>query len=182
MSQRCFTFIFAVFLLTFLFESATLASITTDSAITPAKGQTVIRSLVRIHTKSGDKTGENHKMTVVENRNVAVYGIQDGTALFTAVPFLYKELEVNSFDGGRATREDQGLGDLKVFLKQRLWRADYPGRTDRLAILGGMEFPTGDTSEEDSLGKLPKPVQLGSGSWDPFFGMVFTHQEHLYRI
>lgn len=159
-----------------------LATINTDTAITPAKGQTVIRSLVKIQTKSGDRTGENRKMLIVENRNVAVYGLLDGTAIFTAIPFLYKEQEVNDDSGGRAEFDDAGLGDIQFFMKQRLWRRDEPGKTQRVAILGGLEFPTGDTSERDPLGKLPKPVQLGSGSWDPFVGGVFTHQEQRFEF
>lgn len=170
-----------LFLTLFLIPKS-LASINTDSAITPAKGQTVIRSLVRFQTKSGDRTGENRKMFIVENRNIGVYGLQDGTTLFTTIPFLYKELEVNNASGGPSERRDAGLGDIRVFLKQRLWRKDRLGKTDRFALLGGLKFPTGDTDEKDGLGKLPKSLQLGSGSWDPFVGPVFTHQEHRYEF
>lgn len=172
------------FLLIFTFVSLRqgIASVNTDSAITPAKGQTVIRSLVRIQTKSGDRTGENRKMLVVENKNVVVYGLRDGTAIFTTVPLLHKELEVNNNSGGRTDRNDAGVGDIRVFIKQRLWRRDRLGETDRIALLGGVEFPTGDTDEKDGLGKLPKALQLGSGSWDPFVGGIFTHQEQRFEF
>lgn len=169
-------------ILTFVPLPESMASINTDSAITPAKGQTVIRSLVRIQTKSGDRTGENRKMLMVENKNVVVYGLRDGTSIFTAVPFLYKELEVNDDSGGRTNRNNEGLGDIRVLVKQRLWRRDQLGETNRVALLGGVEFPAGDTDEKDGLGKLPKSVQLGSGSWDPSVGAVFTHQEQRFEF
>jgi len=158
------------------------AAINTDTAITPAKGETIIRSLLRVQQNSGDVSGENKKRTVFLNKNVFIHGLTDATALFVTAPFVYKELEVNDLSGGRTDRTGEGLGDMRFFLKQRLWKKDAPGATTRVSILGGVETPTGESSETDELGKLPKSVQPGSGSWDPFSGVVFTHQEHRYEF
>ena len=43
-------------------------------------------------------------------------------------------------------------------------------------LLGRVQFPTGDDHEKDSQGKrLPRPLQLGSGSFDYSAGMVLTN-------
>ncbi|MBI4597029.1 MAG: transporter [Candidatus Omnitrophica bacterium] len=157
-------------------------AINTDTGLTPAEGQWIVRSQTVFKSKTDDRTGENRKLQIIANRNVLIYGLRDGTSLFTAIPFLYKAQEVNSSDGGRSEREDAGIGDVQVFVKQRLWRQDRLGRTNRLALIGGLELPTGDTSEANGLGKFPRPIQLGSGSWDPFMGAVATHQEQRYEL
>lgn len=165
-----------------VFAVQAFAAINTDTGLTPAKGQWLIRSQTTFKSKTDDRTGENRKLHVVLNRNVLVYGLRDGTALFGVVPFLYKAQEVNTPDGGRTDREDAGLGDIRLFVKRRVFRRDQPGATDRLALIGGLELPTGDTNKRDGLGKLPRPLQLGSGSWDPFVGAVATHQQQRYEL
>jgi len=56
------------------------------------------------------------------------------------------------------------------------YQDDAPGRTFRVAPFAGIEAPTGDDNETDSFGRLPASVQPGSGSWDPFGGIVATYQ------
>ncbi|MEX0827523.1 MAG: transporter, partial [Haliea sp.] len=46
----------------------------------------------------------------------------------------------------------------------------------------GLETPTGDDNESDSFGRLPASVQPGSGSWDPFGGVVLTYQTLDYQV
>jgi hypothetical protein len=162
--------------------STASGAINTDTGLTPAEGQWVVRSQMIFKSKTDDRTGENRKLEIITNRNVLIYGLRDGTSLFAAVPFVYKEQEVNSPDGGRSEREDAGIGDVRLFVKQRIWRRDRPGRTERLALLGGLELPTGDTSEANGLGKFPRPIQPGSGSWDPFVGVIATHQKQRYEL
>ncbi|RME61592.1 MAG: transporter, partial [Candidatus Dadabacteria bacterium] len=40
----------------------------------------------------------------------------------------------------------------------------------------GVELPTGEDNKKDKLGSLPKPLQLGSGSFDFINGVVWTTQ------
>ncbi len=47
----------------------------------------------------------------------------------------------------------------------------------RLAPFAGLKMPTGATGVADDLGQLPPALQLGSGSWDPFMGLIFTWQK-----
>jgi hypothetical protein len=54
---------------------------------------------------------------------------------------------------------------------------DRPQETIRMAPFVGLKMPTGATGIADDLGQLPPALQLGSGSWDPFGGLIFTWQK-----
>lgn len=157
------------------------AAINTDIALTPAKGQTILRTQYSRAHKGDDATDQNRSMTVHTVKQVAVYGFTDATAGFLVIPYLDKDLRTVS-GGQRTSREASGIGDLKLFLKQRLWRNDAPGATTRFALLGGLEVPTGEDDESDAQGRLPPAVRLGSGSWDPLAGIVFTRQTQWYEV
>jgi len=84
--------------------------------------------------------------------------------------------------GGRRTRADSGLGDVTFIARYTAYQDDHPGETLRLAPFVGLEAPTGDDDENDLLGRLPQPLQLGSGSWEPFKGVVGTWQTLNWQI
>lgn len=168
--------------LAFLFESGpALAAINTDIALAPAKGQTILRTQYSRTRKGDDPTDQNRSMTVDAVKQVVVHGITEATAGFLAVPYLDKDLRTAS-GGQRVSRQASGIGDLRLFLKQRLWRHDAPGATTRFALLGGLELPTGEHDASDGLGRLPPALRLGSGSVDPLAGVVFTRQTQWYEI
>lgn len=60
--------------------------------------------------------------------------------------------------------------------KYRIYTIDSPGATSRLSILGGLEIPTGRSGDSDSVGKLTRTFQTGSGSWDLILGAAFSNQ------
>ena len=157
------------------------AAINTDIALSPAKGQTILRTQYSRTRKGDDPTDQNRSMTVDAVRQVVVFGITEATAGFLAVPYLDKDLHIVS-GGQRVSREASGIGDLKLFLKQRLWRNDAPGATTRFAVLSGLELPIGEHDDSDGLGRLPPALRLGSGSVDPFAGVVFTQQTQWYEM
>ena len=53
---------------------------------------------------------------------------------------------------------------------------DRTGETFRAQVLGGLKLPTGRDDRRDALGRLPPPLQLGSGSYDPVVAGVFSWQ------
>ncbi len=61
-------------------------------------------------------------------------------------------------------------------------RRDWPGRNFRLSPFLGIKAPTGEDDATDALGRLPLSVQMGSGSWDPFVGVVVTYQTLDYQV
>lgn len=75
-----------------------------------------------------------------------------------------------------------GLGDLTLFGRYTLYQHDLPGKTLRIAGFAGLELPTGEDDKHDALGRLPPSLQLGSGSWDGFAGLVVTWQTLDYQL
>lgn len=71
-----------------------------------------------------------------------------------------------------AAGDTKGVGDVSFFFKYRLF---HIMDTDA-ALLAGIKTPTGSTSETEIEGALFEPEhQPGSGSWDPFLGLSFSH-------
>ena len=93
-----------------------------------------------------------------------------------------KELDLTTAGGARITRSTSGIGDARIFGRYTVYRDDAPGRTFRIAPFGGIEMPTGDDDDSDGQGRLPATLQLGSGSWDPFGGVVATYQTLEYQV
>jgi len=135
----------------------------------------IVRSQVNYLESTDDPSPLARELQVWAYPTVFVYGATEKLALFGVVPFLDKKLETN-VPGGRAGRGDAGLADMRVLARYTLGQRDRQGETIRLATFAGLELPTGDDDERDGLGRLPAPLQLGSGSWDPLAGMVFTWQ------
>lgn len=167
--------------LAWLLPEVSFAAINTDIALTPAKGQTILRTQYSQTQKGDDPTDQNRSMTVHTVKQVVGYGFTDATAGFLVVPYLDKDLRTVS-SGQRVSREASGIGDLTLFMKQRLFRKDEPGATTRFALLGGLELPTGGHDASDGLGRLPAVLRLGSGSVDPLAGIVFTRQTQEYEV
>ena len=101
--------------------------------------------------------------------------------MFGVVPYVDKSLDITQ-GGTRRTRSASGLGDVSLFGRYTAFKRNWTGRTLRLAPFAGLEFPTGDDDESDSLGRLPASVQPGSGSWDPFGGIVLTYQTLDFQV
>jgi hypothetical protein len=99
------------------------------------------------------------------------YGFSPRLAGFAVLPWLNKELKMPA-----ATRRAEGLGDLMLFARYTLHQDDAPGRTFRIAPVLGVTAPTGEDDDTDTLGRLPRALQTGSGSWAGFGGAVATWQ------
>ena len=102
------------------------------------------------------------------------YGLTADLTLGLSIPYVEQDLRTNTMVGDRKFG-DSGLGDLSVLAKYRFLKIDAPRRTLQVAALVGMEFPTGQTSENDSAGlRLAAQQQLGSGSYDALLGIAAT--------
>lgn len=120
-----------------------------------------------------DPSPAGREMDVIAVPNVLVYGATSKLALMGVFPYLNKRLEVRT---SGAVRETSGLGDITTLGRYEVFENSSRGYTARGAVFAGLEWPTGADKEADALGTLPKPVQLGSGSFDPFVGTVWTAQ------
>lgn len=155
---------------------------TFNTALPVAKGEFVFRQQFLYRKAEGDPSAANRDLEVLGGVSVLGYGATGDLALFGVVPFLDKSLDLTTPGGARVSRDTSGLGDIRLFGRYTAFHADARGRTFRIAPFAGVELPTGDDDDADSLGRLPAPLQLGSGSWDPFFGVVATWQTLDYQI
>jgi hypothetical protein len=68
-----------------------------------------------------------------------------------------------------------GPGDLAAYARFTLFKIDKPKSTFRIAPLAGAFIPTGDNSLHGPQGLLPKSLQTGSGTLDPYIGITMGY-------
>ena len=155
--------------------SAWAVAINSDVGLTPAKDQWIVRSQLRYTKKSDDPTAQDRELEIFTMPQTLVYGLTEKSSVILTIPFLSKELD-STTDGMRISRGDAGVGDLLLLGKYRLYTRDYPTATSRLSLVAGTDLPTGQSGDADARGKLPRDLQLGSGSADPLVGGAYTWQ------
>lgn len=157
------------------------APITFYTALPVAQGQFVFREQFVFGRSSGDPGPEGREMESLGAVSVLGFGATRDFALFGVLPYLDHRLELGG-EGENRTRSARGIGDFSLFGRYTLVQMDWPQRTFRLAPFAGVEMPTGAARKSDALGRLPPGVQVGSGSWDPFFGVVATYQTLEFQV
>jgi len=161
--------------------SAVGAPLTFNTALPVAEDEFVFRGQVVLARSGDDPGGADRDRTAIAAVSVLGYGVTGDLAVFGVVPYVDKRLELTT-GGERRARSARGLGDIRLFGRYTAYRDDAPGRTFRVAPFAGIKAPTGDDDETDSFGRLPASVQPGSGSWDPFGGIVVTYQTLRFQI
>ncbi len=151
--------------------------ITFSTALPIPEGQAIVRGQAFAATASGRRNGAKRDLTILASPWVFAYGARRDLALFLAIPVVvHKSLEAES-PGGNADRNATGFGDVSFFARYTLFQRDLAGETLRVAPFAGLKAPTGEDDAEDELGRLPRPLQPGSGSWDAFLGSALTWQK-----
>ena len=157
------------------------APITFNTALPVAKDEFVFRQQLISGQSDDDPSGADRDRTSQAAVSVLGYGVTNKLVLFGVLPYLDNELKITT-GGQRVTRSTNGFGDLSVFGRYTVVQRDRPGRNFRVAPFFGIKAPTGEDDETDALGRLPPSVQVGSGSWDPFVGVVATYQTLGYQV
>ncbi len=163
-------------------SSVHAAPITFNTALPVAEGHFVFREQFFDQRATDDPSAAKRDVEVLGGISVLGYGVTSDLALFGILPYLDKELELTTPGGQRATRSTDGVADAQLFARYTVFRRDLPGQNFRIAPFLGTELPTGDDDDADRLGLLPAPLQLGSGSWDPFGGVIATYQTLDYEV
>ena len=163
------------------FSSATAAPQTFNTALPVAEGEFVFREQFVYRKATDDPSPADRELQVLGGVSVLGYGVTGDLAVFGVLPYLDKELDATT-PGGRVTRDTSGVADVRLFGRYTVYKDNAPGRTFRIAPFLGVEMPTGDDNDRDNLGTLPTPLQLGSGSWDGFGGIVLTYQTLDFQI
>lgn len=123
----------------------------------------------------------------------AMYGVTDDLTVMVMLPFKEISMDHINAAGATFTTESSGVGDLSITgLYSFFVRAEH-----RFHLTAGLHVPAGSTDERDAtpLGpnqKLPYPMQLGSGTYDPVLGVTYLrtgerwswggHLSHLFRL
>lgn len=157
------------------------APITFNTALPVHEGGYVLREQFMYMKTADDPTPAQRDMRVSGVMSVLGYGVTSDFALFGMLPWFDKRLDMNM--GGQAiTRRQSGVGDLTLLGRYTAYQYDAPGRTLRIAPFLGVKAPTGEDNARDGFGRLPPPVQPGTGSWDMQGGAVATYQTLDFQI
>lgn len=154
----------------------TFAQITTNNALPVGKGKGIVRVQNKILRATGDATNADRELLVQAFPVVGVYGITPRLAAFGVLPMLHKSLSFSTPQQSVERNSNFGLGDIRLFARYDIYRNSSPGKIFSIAPFGGLKLPTGADDQRDDFGRLPQPLQRGSGSWDPFAGAVLTYQ------
>jgi len=155
---------------------------TFNTALPVPKGEFIFREQFLYKRASDDPSPADRDVEVGGGVSVLGYGVNGDFAVFGVLPYLHKSLDLTTPAGQRVTRATSGIGDARLFGRYTVFKDNRRGRTFRISPFAGVELPTGDDNDGDALGALPATLQLGSGSWDPFLGVVATYQTLAYEI
>jgi hypothetical protein len=118
----------------------------------------------------------------------AAYSFTDDFALMvmSSYNFNFMDMEFGTILQGLSgqpgfTMESQGFGDTKLLGKYRLYSDDHLAPTDQFTTLLGLSLPSGSIDEKFTNNPapnqngtiLPFKMQLGSGTVDPIFGLLY---------
>lgn len=88
-----------------------------------------------------------------------IYGVTEDFSLTLGVPHIIEKKE--------GAEISDGLGEIALRGKYQLFRKNTLGASDKVALIYGLKFPTGDEDKEPTL---------GSGSLDHLFGLSLGHE------
>lgn len=162
--------------------AAFAAAETFNTALPVAEGDFVFREQFLFSEASRDPTSANRSVRAAGAISVLGYGVTADFTLFGVLPYLDKRLDLATPDGDRIRRRANGVGDVSLFARYTVFQQNFPGGNFRIAPFAGVETPTGQSNASDHFGRIPPPIQPGSGSWDPFGGVVVTYQTLDYEI
>lgn len=163
-------------------QSAHAAPITFLTALAVSQGEAIVREQLLYRRDARDPSLMQRNMQVSGAVTALAYGVTPDFAFFGVVPLLDKRLHLTLPNGARATRVARGLGDVMAFGRYTFLHDDGPGYTLRSAWFAGTTAPTGEDNAQDTLGRLPPPLQLGSGGWNPLAGVTVTYQTLDYEF
>ena len=155
--------------------------ITFLTALPVAQGQAVIRGQYLFIRATDDPTSADRELTVHGAPLAIAVGATPRMAIFAVVPIARKSMTIST-PQGRITRESTGLGDIVAFARYTVYKVDAVDSTFRIAPFGGLQLPTGNTDRSVALGRLPRPLQPGSGSWDALGGVTITFQTKEWEL
>ena len=106
---------------------------------------------------------------------VLPYAITPMWTTRVVVPFVRKSMDFTALGGARGDYTTSGVGDVLVDTKWIFFTKNQLRATTRLGVQGGVKIPVGETGANMPDGTVaPRPLQVGSGSWDFPVKALFT--------
>ena len=106
--------------------------------------------------------------------NVSVgYAFSDRFFVGMMGMYVEKDMEMIRRGGRRSSMNSQGAGDTMLMTKTLFYADDYLVPTSQVSLLLGVSIPTGSINQDDKGQILPYSMQLGSGTFDPFIGVLY---------
>jgi len=87
--------------------------------------------------------------------------------------YMEKDMEMIRRGGRRSSMNSQGAGDTMLMTKTLLYADDFLVPRSQVSLLLGVSIPTGSIDQDDKGQILPYSMQLGSGTFDPFIGVLY---------
>jgi len=133
--------------------------------------------------KGSDRRGDLLHQEEVNQAAVlsAHYGVLHTVQVGAILPYVSHSLRLEDPVGPDRLSSD-GLGDVTLYGKWRYYRWDEVGKALNVALLAGLELPTGKDDVVDKGVFLPADLQPGSASWDPFLGTAVTYEPGRWRF
>jgi hypothetical protein len=126
-----------------------------------------------------------HSIKTIQVPSVsAAYGVTNDFMISARLPFVLRtdirEGHHEHAPGGAVSNtvdargDSSGIGDMTFLGQYRFPQRPFGAE---IAVLFGIQVPTGATNERDVFGNLfEAEFQPGSGSWDPIFGFALTRR------
>jgi len=131
---------------------------------------------------SNRSTSDAHGQYMMAPRKMDMYmssvsvGYAFSDRFFAGVMGMYMEKDMEMIrrgDGRRSSMNSQGAGDTMLMTKTLFYADDYLIPTSQVSLLLGVSIPTGSIDQDDKGQILPYSMQLGSGTFDPFIGILY---------
>lgn len=161
-----------------------------DGGIEVFAGETLFESgfrvslteIVRERTdmfRGSDTIGNPLNQSVEETRSVLGfdYGFDREATLSLLVPYVDRDVNL----GGIRSSAD-GIGDAALLGKYRIHKDEGHAETFNVALVGGLELPTGATDETLNGLRLQPAAQVGKGALNPFLAIASTYGQGRARF
>jgi hypothetical protein len=119
-------------------------------------------------------TAQGHGFSLGETLDIGC-GVTSKLQLFALIPwFVHKSLSQTSLDGHETSFGSNGFGDTLFLARYTPLRFERAESALRIAPIVGLKTPT--VISDTGFSKVPRPLQPGSGTWDPLGGLTLVWQ------
>ena len=132
---------------------------------------------IRNEAVFSDYMASPQKMQMNMHMLGGMYAVSDHLTLMAMANYISNEMDLSTKMGSEFTTKSSGFGDISISGLIKIVNAD------RQSVHGNLGFslPVGSSSEEDNTPTiehaiLAYPMQLGSGTFDPFLGFTYLGQ------